>query len=151
MNPKGAVAVLGIRLAATVQVILGLLCPGQGPFLLVPPSIVPHNEYPHGGFFDDPILAAVQPVVEPAQVDSVYVDGHRVGHYPKVMAAGHAGAAGRVLPGADDQSLATTRGLVSAGFLHAKVVSYRATQEDVVPTTHVQCRDIDLGVMIFDA
>ena len=88
----------GVGFAVTMKVIFGLNGPGQWPFLLIPPSVVTHDEDADRRLVDAAVIGVVQPMVEPAQMDAVHVDSPRVGHDAEIMAACHSGASCAVRP-----------------------------------------------------
>ena len=98
-----AVAVAGVGRAAGMEVPAGVLGAGQGPFLLVAPTVVAHHEQAHGGLVHNARGRAFEPVVVPAQQAVVQLDS-RCGAEVDVAGAagGWFGVGAQVGPGADE-------------------------------------------------
>ena len=150
-NAQDAVAVERVGLAVAVQVVVGGVGAGQRPLMLIPPDVVAHDENPHRGLVQHSVVDAFQPVVEPPQVHAVHVDGHGVGGKTEVVVSRHAGAAGAVLPRANEQLLSPPRVVPVSILPHTQEVANGAAEEYVVPATDIQRGDVDLRVVVLNA
>ena len=120
----------------------GVLGAGEGPFLLVAPAVLAHDEDANGSLVHDPGVLALQPVAEPALLDLHEVD---LGFRAEVEVAGPA-ALGKgvadVAPGADEQALLAARVGAAEG-VDAFEAGEGALQEDVVPGAEVEHGHVD--------
>src|ERR1700730_557483 len=66
---KATVAVAGVGVTGAGQIHLAILCASQGKLVLLPPAFLPHDEQRHGRLRSDAVGGALQPIVEPRQLE----------------------------------------------------------------------------------
>src|SRR5712691_8954091 len=140
-----------IGLPTTVQVVARVLRARQRPFLLVTPDVGAHDEQLHWCVLAHAVVDALEPVVIPAQLHALKINGKRLRHDTKSHITTNAAERQAVLPGTNHQVLVLACFWSLTVAAHAQVVANGAAQEDVIPPTYVQGWDRDLVVLRFDA
>src|SRR5438105_1532585 len=119
----------------------------QWPLLLVAPDVGAHHEQSDGWLRQNARVDALEPVIEPAQLQAIQIglkiDEARLRGEAEVQVADRTAIVG-VRPGSDQQLAWSTL------LTHGIKVGDRVRQEDVVPTTDVEARDLNPVVLASD-
>ena len=128
-----------IRRSAAVEIEGNLLHPAHGPRRLVPPAVAAHGENPDFGFIGLPVLLALQPVVEPAQMNRPDVQHRLLRELQIPQARLRIGRPGMV-PRTHEQPLFVAPGRARR---HPVVHVHLAPLAVVKPACDVQCRQVN--------
>ncbi len=144
---EGAVAELGIGLPQALQVVGRELRSGDGPALSLAPGVGAHHEHTDGLFGIDPVGLALEPVVEPAQMQPI----NRVGGLRTKVDLASLLVPGQMDPGANNEVLPLAGDLRAALLAHPHEVLGAALHEHVIPAGEIQRRHLDFLVAGPDA
>src|SRR5207248_3226227 len=128
-----------IGMPATVQVIGTILRIRQRPIVFVAPLIQAHHKDLHRFVLLHPILLPFEPVIVPAQLHPLQINGLAARHQAVRTLREHASAVD-VGPWTDDQTLVGTGQGTAPALFHVRVIGQRPPQEQSIPTTHVEGR-----------
>ena len=113
----------------------------ERPRPLIPPPVGTHDEEPDGGLVHDPVVPALEVVVEPAQDRVVELDERLLA---VVDAPQLARAVGPMGPGADEHLLAARR-LRRCVRHHGRIVGRRAREHEIEAPGDVKGGDANLA------
>ncbi len=123
----------------------------QWPILFIPPLIDAHGEDAHRRFRVEAVARALEPVVKPAQLHAVQIQGNRTRRQTKIDAANEVRERHRMTPRPEHEARSASGAITAAAGTHAGIVSNGAALKDVVPPADIERGHGDFVVLLLDA